>query len=74
MYGGGRAQCRLLAISGCSGLALATSASVRKADLRDAMSAQFEAHRIRPELSAEDVRPLVGRRGVKILGDAELLA
>ncbi len=40
----------------------------------EAKQAIAEARRIRPELGAEDVRPLVGRRGVKILGDAELLA
>ena len=40
----------------------------------EAKQAIAEARRIRPELSVEEVRPLVGRRGVMILRDAELLA
>ena len=40
----------------------------------EAKQAIVEARRIRPELSVEEVRPLVGRRGVMILRDAELLA
>ncbi len=39
----------------------------------EAKQAIAEARRISPELGAEDVRPLVGRRGVQILGDAKLL-
>ena len=41
--------------------------------LGEARQAINEALRVRPGLTAEDVRALVGRRGVQILTGAELL-
>lgn len=42
--------------------------------LREARRAAEEAHRLRPDLSAANVRTLIGRRGVQILAKADLLA
>jgi len=43
-------------------------------NVKEAETAIAEALRIYPDLKAEDMRGLIGRRGIKILGDAELLA
>jgi TolB-like protein/DNA-binding SARP family transcriptional activator/Tfp pilus assembly protein PilF len=43
-------------------------------NVKEAQTAVDEALRIYPDLKAEDMRGLIGRRGIKILSDAELLA
>ena len=43
-------------------------------NLKEAETAVDEALRIYPDLKAEDMRGLIGRRGIKILSDAALLA